>query len=83
MDIITTSSTQEIIRQNKCQIRFLDKLLLKQDVDKKFMINKITCSMFESPSTSDDDDDMDNGVSKTTLLEPTIKPFNEINKPFP
>ena len=39
--------------------------------------------MFESPSTSDDDDDMDNGVSKTTLLEPTIKPFNEINKPFP
>ena len=34
MEIITTLFTQEIIRQNKCQTRFLDKLVLKEDVDK-------------------------------------------------
>ena len=63
MDIITTSSTQEIIRQNKCQMRFVDKLLLKQDVDHKLMINVIPCSMLESPFTSYYDE-MYNGVSK-------------------
>ena len=36
------------------------------------MINAITCSMLESPSTSDDDE-MKNGASKSTCLEPTIK----------
>ena len=72
MNIITSLSTQEIIRQNKCQMMFLDKLLLKQDVDNKLTINSITFSMLEYPSTSDDDD-MDNGVYKWTILEPTIK----------
>ena len=43
MDIITTFSTQEIIRQNKCQMRFLDKLVFKQDIDGKLMINLIAC----------------------------------------
>ena len=33
MDIITTLYTQEIIRQNKCQMKFLDKLVLKKYVD--------------------------------------------------
>ena len=72
MDIIIIISTQEIISQNKCQMRFLDKLVLKQDFGKKLLINAITCSMFESPSTSDYDD-MDNGVSKSTVLELIIK----------
>ena len=35
------------------------------------MINAITWSMFESPFTSDYDD-MENGVSKSTVLEPII-----------
>ena len=61
MDIIIIFSTQTIIRHNKCQMRFLDKVLLKQDFDKKIMINTITCSMLESPSTSDYYD-TDNGV---------------------
>ena len=43
MDIITNFSTQKIIRQNKCQMRFLDKLVLKKDVDKRLMINVINC----------------------------------------
>ena len=43
MEIIITLYTQEKIRQNKCQIRFLDNLVLKQDLDKKLMINGITC----------------------------------------
>ena len=34
MEIITTLFTQEIIRQNKCQIRFIETLVLKEDVDK-------------------------------------------------
>ena len=36
------------------------------------MINTINYSMLESPYTSDYDE-MDNGVSKSTLLEPKIK----------
>ena len=72
MDIIITLPTQEIIRQNKCQMRFLDKLVSKQESDQKLMINVINCSMLESPSTSGYDE-MDNGVSKSTVLEPTIK----------
>ena len=72
MDIITTSSTKEIIIQNKCQMWFLYKLILKQGIDKKLTINVITCSMLESPSTSNDDD-MENDVYKSTPLEPTIK----------
>ena len=43
MDISITLSTQETIRQNKCQMRFIDKLVLKQESDKKLMINYITC----------------------------------------
>ena len=38
MDIITTLSTQEIISQNKCQMRFLDKLVPKQDLVKKLVM---------------------------------------------
>ena len=41
MDIIVTLLTQEIIRQNKCQMRFIDKSVLKQSFDKKLMINVI------------------------------------------
>ena len=72
MDIITIFFTPEIIRQNKCQMRFLEKLVLKQDVDKKLIINAITCSMLEYPSTSDYYE-MENCVSKSTVLEPTTK----------
>ena len=36
------------------------------------MINVITWSMLESPSTSDYDE-MDNGISKSKNLEPKIK----------
>ena len=72
MYIITTSFTQEITSRNKCQMRFLDTLLLKQDVDKKSVIIMITCSMLEYPSTSDDDE-MNNGISKSTILEHAIK----------
>ena len=32
-DIINTFSAQEVIRQNTCQMRFLDKLVFKQDID--------------------------------------------------
>ena len=53
-------------------MRFLEKLVLKQDVDNKLMINDITCSMLEYPSTSDDDD-MENGVFKPTVLELKIQ----------
>ena len=53
-------------------MRFLDKLVLKQDFDKKLMIHAITSSMLDSPSTFNYDD-MDNGVSKSTVLEPTTK----------
>ena len=62
MDIIITSYTKEIIRQNKCPMRFLDKLALKQDFYKKLIINVITCSMLESTSTSSYEY-MDNDVS--------------------
>ena len=72
MDIIITSSTQEVIRHNKCQMRFLDKLVLKQNIDHKLMINFINCSILESPYTYDYDD-MKNGVSKSTVLETTIR----------
>ena len=34
MDIINTSSTEEIMGHNKFQMSFLDHLVLKQDVDK-------------------------------------------------
>ena len=63
MDIIITSSKQEIIRQNKCQMSFLEKLVLKQNFDKKLIIIEITSSMLESPSTSDYYE-MNNSVSK-------------------
>ena len=40
---------------------------IEKDVDKKFIINSITCSTLESPSTSDGYD-MDNSVYKSTYL---------------
>ena len=66
MDIITTLPAQETISQNNCQMRFLDKLALKQVVDNKLMINDINFSTLDSPSTSNDDK-VDNGVSKSTV----------------
>ena len=57
-------------------MRFLYKLVFKQDAEKKLMINVITCSMLDSPSTSDDND-MNTGVSKSTSLEPTIKKWTK------
>ena len=63
MDIITTFSTEEIIKQNKCVIMFLDEFLLKQNIDKKVMI--IEKSVLGSQSTSDDDN-MNIGASKLT-----------------
>ena len=41
MDIINTSSTQEIIRQKKCQMWKLDKLVFKQYIEFPFIINEI------------------------------------------
>ena len=70
MDIIITSSTQEIISQNKCQVRFLDKLVLKQNFYQKLMTSLITCSILEFPSTYYCDD-IYGGVSRSTVLEPT------------
>ena len=67
MDIILNFLTQEIRIQNNCQMRFLEKLVPKQKFDQKSMINMITCSMLESPPTSDYDE-MENGVSKSTVL---------------
>ena len=52
-------------------MRFLDKLVLKQDFDKELMINSIVCSMLESTSTFDYDD-TDIVVSKSIVLEPPI-----------
>ena len=53
-------------------MRFLYKLVLKKDVDKKLMMNTITCSMLESRFNSDYDD-MDNGVSKPIVYNPQSK----------
>ena len=36
IDIITTYTTEEIIRYNSCQMSFLEKLELIQDVGKKY-----------------------------------------------
>ena len=52
-------------------MRFLYRLLFKQDVDNKLMINAGTFSMLESPQTYDYDE-MENSVSKSNCLEPTI-----------
>ena len=82
MDTITTFSTQKIIRQNKCKMRFLDKLAPKQDFDQKLMINTIYFSILDSPSTSDYDE-MENGVSKSTFLRTYNKKINERNKTLP
>ena len=43
MHISNTLSAEEIIRHNKCQMRPLDKVVSKQDFDRKLMINSITC----------------------------------------
>ena len=48
-------------------MRFLERLVLKQDVGQKITLNVITCSMLDSPCTSDCDD-MDNCTSKSKLL---------------
>ena len=71
MDIIITFSTQEIIGQNKCQIGFLHKFLLK-NFNQKLMMNEITSSMLDFPSTSDYDEVKILFLNQT-FLEPTIK----------
>ena len=43
------------------------KVSIKKDVDKKFMINAINCSILKSPYTPDYYN-MDNGVYKSTVL---------------
>ena len=53
-------------------MRFLGKLVLKKDVDKKWMINKINYSMLESTSISDYYE-MKNCVSKSIIIEPIIE----------
>ena len=53
-------------------MRFLDKLVLKQNFDRNLMINAITCSILKCPSTSDYDE-MENGVYKSKVINPTIK----------
>ena len=58
------------MRHNERKMRYLDKLVLKSMLVQK-MINTITYLMLKCPSTSDDDL-MNNGVSKSTVLEPTI-----------
>ena len=65
-------STQEILKQNKCQTRFLDKSVFFKNVDQKLMINAITYSMFESTYNSDYYE-IEDGIYKSTLLYPTIK----------
>ena len=40
---------------------------IETNLDKKLMINEITCSMLDSPSTSDYDE-TENGVYKSTVL---------------
>ena len=69
--IINNFSSEEIISQNKCQIRFLEKFLLK-NVDKNLVINAITCSVLEYLFTSDDYE-INISIYKSTSLEPTIK----------
>ena len=61
MDVIINFLIQEIIRHNKYQMRFMEELVFL--IDQKLMINSITCSMLEFPSTSDYYE-IDNGVSK-------------------
>ena len=63
MDIITNFSKKVIIRQNKCQMGFLEKLMFKRDIDKKLMITAINCSMLKYLSTYKYYD-TDNGVYK-------------------
>ena len=67
MDIITTSSTQEILRHNKYLMRYFYKLLLKQEVDKKSMIDIINCSMLESLFIYDGEE-TNMGISESTRL---------------
>ena len=67
IDVINLFSSQDIVRQNKCQMKFLDKLVLKTYYAKKWMINVINCSMLESPSNSDNDE-IENEVSKSPVL---------------
>ena len=52
MDIIRFPCRAEIISKNKCQMRFIDKLVAKLFFDQKLIINKVTCLMLESLSTS-------------------------------
>ena len=72
MDISITLFKQGIIVIIMCQILFVDKVLLKQNVDKEMIITSITCLILESASTSDYYK-INRGVSKSTRLEPTIK----------
>ena len=53
-------------------MKYLDKLVLKQTIGQKLMINAIGCSILGSPSTTYYDE-MYNGVYKSTVLESTVK----------
>ena len=48
MDITITSSTKEILRQNKCQMKFLENYNEK-NFDRKLFIDAIDCSLLEYP----------------------------------
>ena len=80
MDIIITFSTQEIIGQNKCQIGFLHKFLLK-NFNQKLMMNEITSSMLNFPSTSDYDE-VENPVSKSNVFRTNNQTLNKRNQPW-
>ena len=69
--MIITLTTKEILIQNKCQMKCLEKLVMNQNFDHKLMMNLANCSMLESPYTYDLDD-VENDVSKSTVLELTI-----------
>ena len=62
-------------------MRFLEKLVLKQRGDHKLMINGINWSMLESSSTSEYNE-MYYSVSKSLVLQPTIKHLMKETSPF-
>ena len=80
MDKKITFSTKEILRQNKCQMGFLHKFALK-NFDQKLMMNAITSSMLEFPSTSDYDE-VENPVSKSNVFRTNNQTLNKRNQPW-
>ena len=55
ININNTLSTKEVINHNKFQMRFLDKFYYNKTLI-KIMMTKITCSLLDSTSTSNDDE---------------------------